>query len=135
MKHKSGGKECFLPPLLLCVDYFCIHDLPYPVSDIVHQSDPLHLIFCLELPCHPITLCHLIHQLKKHILCLLVDASKAFVQFASCLQRSVLTCNLKCDSLRPFEKTFICKEKRTQPAKTTIEGTHISQIMGRRKQR
>ena len=55
-------------------------------ADIIHPSNPLHLVICFEFFCHTLTLCHLFYETKKHILSLFVEGRKIAVQFAACQQ-------------------------------------------------
>ncbi len=52
-------------------------------TDVIHPSNPLHLIIRFEFFGHTLTLGHLLYQPKKHFLCLPVDVSKVAVQFAA----------------------------------------------------
>lgn len=51
-------------------------------ANVIHPSNPLHLVVCFELFRHALTLCKLPYQLIKHILRLLVDIGKISGQLA-----------------------------------------------------
>ena len=55
-------------------------------ADIVHFLHPLHLIFRFERFGYALTLCHLLYELRKHFVCLLVDVGKVSVHLAACQQ-------------------------------------------------
>jgi hypothetical protein len=75
--------------MLLCVDQFAEHDFLRRIADIVHFPDPFHLIFCLEPLRDTLTLCHLLNQPRKQILCLLVDVDKVGIQLSTEQQRRI----------------------------------------------
>ena len=55
---------------------FCIYDFLCSVADIIHPTNPLHLVIHLKLFGNTLTFCHLFYELKKHILSLFVDFRK-----------------------------------------------------------
>ena len=76
-------------PLTLCDINLCIYNIRIyylyrSISDIVHTSNPLHLIGGFQLLSHALTLCHLLYQPFKRFLGLFVNVSKVVVQFAAC---------------------------------------------------
>jgi len=73
----------FTIALKLSVYQFCVHYFGGSVADIVHPTNPFHLIVCFEFFGHTLTLCHLIYEPKKHILSLLVNLRKVFAQFTA----------------------------------------------------
>ena len=77
--------------LLLVVNYIVIYDFGSSATDVVHPSNPLHLIVCFELFGHALTLCHPFYEPKKHIFSLLVYIGKVSVQFAFCEQGRIKT--------------------------------------------
>lgn len=52
--------------LQLVVNYIVVYDFCGFVADIIHSSDPLHLVIRFEFFCHALTLCHLIYEPKNH---------------------------------------------------------------------
>lgn len=72
MTHKSifakNQRQGFLPAavLQLVVNYIVVYDFCGFVADIIHSSDPLHLVIRFEFFCHALTLCHLIYEPKNH---------------------------------------------------------------------
>ena len=83
--------------LLLVVNYIVIYDFGSSATDVIHPSNPLHLIVCFELFGHALTLCHLFYEPKKHILGLLVYIGKVSVQFAFCEQGRIKTFAVRLD--------------------------------------
>lgn len=85
---KKRGR--LLPPLLHCrsvhqvlllaVDQLRFHDLLGAVADIVHPSNPFHLVRPLELLRHAFRLRHLLRQGFHHVECLLVDLQQMLGQ-------------------------------------------------------
>lgn len=71
------------------VDQPAIYNFCSSVANVIHLSNPLHLIFRFELFGDTLTLCHLFYEPKKHILYLLVNVSEVSVQLATCQQISV----------------------------------------------
>ena len=51
--------------LRLVVNYIVIYDFCGSAADVIHSSNPLHLIVCFELFGHALTLCHLFNQTIK----------------------------------------------------------------------
>ncbi len=51
--------------LRLVVNYFVIYDFCGSAVDVVHPSNPRHLIVRFELFSHALTLSHLFYKLKK----------------------------------------------------------------------
>lgn len=47
--------------------------------EIVHPTNPLHLIFSFECFGYTLMLCHLFYQTSKHFFCLLVNVNKVIV--------------------------------------------------------
>ena len=74
---------------MLVVDYVVIHDFCGSAADIIHPSNPFHLVVCLELFGHAFTLRHLFYVPKKHILSLFINVCKITVQLTACQQISV----------------------------------------------
>ena len=74
---------------ILCVDQIVVHHLHSPIPDVVHPLYPLHLILGLDLFGDALTDSHLLYQLKKHGLCLIVQIGKITVQLAGDLQLCV----------------------------------------------
>ncbi len=61
-----------------------VHDnLACPIADVVHPTDPLYHVLCLELLSDTLMLRQLIYQPQKHILSLLVNVGKVYVKLAS----------------------------------------------------
>ena len=83
--------------LLLVVNYIVIYDFGSSATDVIHPSNPLHLIVCFELFGHALTLCHLFYEPKKHIFSLLVYIGKVSVQFAFCKQGRIKTFAVRLD--------------------------------------
>lgn len=52
--------------LQLVVNYIVVYDFCGFVADIIHSSDPLHLVIRFEFFCHALTLCQLFYKPKKH---------------------------------------------------------------------
>ena len=77
--------------LRLVINYIVVYDFCGSAADIVHPSNPLHLIVCFELVGHALTFCHLFYEPKKHILSLLVYIGKVPIQFAFCEQGRIKT--------------------------------------------
>ena len=65
--------------LRLVINYIMIYDFGGSTADVIHSSDPLHLIICFEFFGYALTLCHLFYEPKKHILSLLVYIGKVSV--------------------------------------------------------
>ena len=86
----------------LVVNYIVIYDFCGSAADVIHQSNPLHLIVCFELFCHTLTLCHLFYEPKKHILSLLIYIGKVSIQFAFCEQMRIKTFTVCLDILQQF---------------------------------
>ena len=63
----------------LVVNNIVIYNFGGSATDVIHPSNPLHLILCLKLFSNVLTLCHLFYELKKHILSMLVNISKVAV--------------------------------------------------------
>ena len=61
------------PALYLCVYDFFVHDLHSVYPNAVHPADPCHLVTCLELFRHALTLGRLLHQSGEHRFGLLVN--------------------------------------------------------------
>ena len=53
---------------------------------IIHSTNPFHLVIRFELFGYALTLCRLLYEPRKHILCLFVDVCKVAVQLATCQQ-------------------------------------------------
>jgi hypothetical protein len=68
-----------------------IYDFCGSAADVIHPSNPLHLIIRFEFFGYTLTLCHLFYEPKKHILSLLVYIGKVSVQFAFCEQGRIKT--------------------------------------------
>lgn len=83
-----------------------IYDFCRYVTDIVHPSNPFHLILCFELFGYALTLSHLFYQPKKHFLSLPVDFGKMSVQFPACqqviIQNFVIPLQIPCVPLSPY---------------------------------
>ena len=75
----------------LVVNYIVVYDFRSSATNVIHLSNPLHLIVCFEFFCHALTLCHLFYEPKKHILSLLIYIGKVSVQFAFCEQGRIKT--------------------------------------------
>ena len=78
--HKKQ-RQGFLPAAVyrLGVNKISVHDLGGSVADVVHSTNPRHLIIRFELFGHTLTLCHLFHQPRKHFFRLSVNISKVTV--------------------------------------------------------
>ena len=50
--------------------------------NIIHTTNPLHLIIRFKFFGNSLTLCHLFYEPKKHILSLLVDLGKVVIEFS-----------------------------------------------------
>ncbi len=61
-----------------------IYDFCGSAADVIHPSNPLHLIIRYEFFGHTLTLCHLFYEPKKHILCLFINVYKITVQLTAC---------------------------------------------------
>lgn len=68
---------------------FLVHNLHRTCPDIVHPTDPFHLVTCHELFRHALPLGHLLHQPGEHRFGLLVNVSQAAVRLAAQLQAGV----------------------------------------------
>ena len=68
------------------IDYIVINDLCGSAADIIHPTNPCHLIIYFKFFGHALTLCHLLYEPRKHFFCLLIEVCKVSVQFASCQQ-------------------------------------------------
>ena len=73
-------------------------------ANVIHPSNPLHLIVCFELFGHALTLCHLFYEPKKHILSLIVYIGKVSVQLAFCLNAWLATRKEKREKEKPTEE-------------------------------
>ena len=62
--------------LRLIVNYIVIYDFCGSAANVIHPSDPLHLVIRFEFFCHALTFCHLFYEPKKHILSLLIYIGK-----------------------------------------------------------
>ena len=80
----TGYRPLTLCDINLCIYNIRIYYLYRSISDIIHPTNPFHLIVCFELFGHALTLCHLFYKSRKHILCLFVDVCKVSIQFATC---------------------------------------------------
>ena len=69
--------------LNLCVNDFCVHDLPGTRPDVIHSTNPLHSVFGLELFGDSLGLLHLLYQDFHSFLCLLINFGKIAVQLAA----------------------------------------------------
>lgn len=63
------------------VNQLCQHNLLRTITDIVHASNPFHLIGSLEHFCNTLCLRHLAHKLFHHRLSLLVHICQMRPQF------------------------------------------------------
>ena len=63
----------------LVIDYIVIYDFCGSAADVIHLSNPLHLIIRFELFGNARTFRHLFYETKKHILSLLVNVSEITV--------------------------------------------------------
>ena len=54
--------------LRLVVNYIVIYDFGDSLSNVIHPTNPFHLIICLELFGHALTFCHFFSQAIKCIL-------------------------------------------------------------------
>ena len=86
--------------LQLVVNYIVIYDFGGSAADVIHPSNPLHLIINFEFFRYALTLCHLFYEPKKHILSLLVYVGKVSVQFAFCEQGRIKTFAVRLDILQ-----------------------------------
>ena len=77
--------------LLLVVNYIVIYDFCGSAADVIHLSNPLHLIVCFEFFGYAHTFCHLFYEPKKQILSLRIYIGKVSVQFAFCEQGRIKT--------------------------------------------
>ena len=59
-----------------------VYNFHSPISDIVLTLNPKHWIFCLELLCDTFLFGKLVHKPVKHILCLLFNVSKMWIELA-----------------------------------------------------
>jgi len=77
-KKKGRQRGVNLPAavLRLVINYIVIYDFCGSAADVIHTSNPLHLIVCFELFGHTFTLRHLPYEPKKHILSPLVYIGK-----------------------------------------------------------
>ena len=68
MAEVKSGAATMTTPLssILVVNHLRIHHLFRSCMDVVHGSDPGHLIGCLELLRDTFGPCHLIDQMKEH---------------------------------------------------------------------
>ena len=78
-----------LSPGTLCINQIVVHNLHSSIPNVVHSLYPQHLILDLKLFCDAFTGRHLLNQLKKHCLGLLVQIGKLSVQRAGDLQLCV----------------------------------------------
>ena len=81
VKNRAVG-DFSLPPGTLCINQIVVHNLHSSIPNVVHSLYPQHLILDLKLFCDAFTGCHLLNQLKKHCLGLLVQIGKISVQRA-----------------------------------------------------
>ena len=75
--------------LRLVINYIVIYDFCGSASDVIHPSNPLHLIICFELFGHTFLFGKLVYQPKEHLLCLLVDIGKVSCELTACQQIGV----------------------------------------------
>ena len=80
---KNGGKDFLAATILFTANQFAIYNLHSPISDVIHPSDPLHLVVCLELLRDAFRLGYLLYQPREHLLRLTVDVGKIAVQSAT----------------------------------------------------
>ena len=67
----------------LSVNQVIVNDFCDLISDIVHFSNPLHLIFCFELFSNTFLLRKLFNELVKHFVCFLINICKIRREFAA----------------------------------------------------
>ena len=79
VENGNRGKSNSLPPF--SVSYRLYRDLRFLwlCSDVIHLSNPLHLIIRFELFGNARTFRHLFYETKKHILSLLVNVREITV--------------------------------------------------------
>ena len=84
MNKVTAAERINLPAavLRLVVNYIVIYNFGGSATDVIHPSNPLHLIICFEFFGYTLTLCHQFYEPKKHILSLLIYIGKVAVQFA-----------------------------------------------------
>lgn len=70
----------------LGVNYIEVYNFGSSLTNIIHPTNPLHLIISFEFFGYTLTLCHLLYKPRKHFFSLLVEACKVSVQFAACKQ-------------------------------------------------
>ena len=75
--------------LILYVYDFFVYNFGSSLLDVIHPTNPFHLVVCFELFGYTLTLCHLIYEPRKHILRLLVDVCEVSIQLATCQQISI----------------------------------------------
>lgn len=66
----------------LCEYELVQNGLSGTVADVVHATDPHHLILPLEFFCHAFLLSHLFNKPKDHFLRLFIDIGKIILQLA-----------------------------------------------------
>jgi len=100
--NKHGGREKLisLPPLTLCEYYLCIYNFCCLIADIVHPTNPFHLVFGFEFFGYTFLFGKLFYQPKKHILSLFVDICKVPVQFAFCEQGYIKPFSVRLNKLQ-----------------------------------
>ena len=86
--------------LRLIVDNIVVYDFRGSAEDVIHSSNPLHLVICFEFFRHALTFCYLFYEPKKQILRLLVYIGKVSVQFAFCEQGRIKTFAVRFDILQ-----------------------------------
>ncbi len=67
----------------LCEYQFCIYNFGCSVTDIIHPTNPFHLVFSLKFFCYILFFGKLFYHPKKHILCLLINLGKVAVQLTT----------------------------------------------------
>ena len=67
----------------LCIDNICLNYFKCSAADIIHPSDPFHLVAGFQRFRNALCICHLFYQPKKKFLCLPVNIRKMGVQFTA----------------------------------------------------
>ena len=65
MEIKAMAERKISLPPLLCVNNIVIYDFCDSAANVIHPSNPLHLVICFESFCHTLKHCHLFYSPKN----------------------------------------------------------------------
>ena len=72
--HNKTSKRQGIPAVFkLSINQFRIYDFCGSAADVIHPSNPLHLIVRFEFFCYALTLCHLFNQTIERIFGITVE--------------------------------------------------------------